>query len=359
MTSVLFFIPRFPPYAGGSSIYSSTIVDSLSDEINFKIITRYHDEKAVIDYENEAMIIRAIPDTSGLPFILRGMVESVISLVFTAFILITEDIDFAHIHPGSFAAPGVVTMSVLFRLPIAYDCRDEMFPVWLTKIGRAIKWFSCSENVDERLERAGISSNDIIRIPVVSPPYIDEFKKLSMTSKFQNRKFRFVFIGRIIEEKGIDILIDAFRRFDSEYDGAELILIGDDPSGIVGKSIGPSVSWMGEVSHKEAMRELAKSDVLILPSKSEGMPRAIVEAFELGVPVIATPTGGVPNLINGQESGLLTDPNPTSLYKSMVKLYTDTELRERIKRHELEKAEKWDWKTVQARLFRAYRSMSK
>jgi glycosyltransferase involved in cell wall biosynthesis len=72
-------------------------------------------------------------------------------------------------------------------------------------------------------------------------------------------------------------------------------------------------------------------DVFVLPSHTEGLPRVILEAQATGTPVIATRVGGVPDVINHGETGLLCDPHdPTDLTAALDRLASDEDERTRL-----------------------------
>jgi glycosyltransferase involved in cell wall biosynthesis len=64
----------------------------------------------------------------------------------------------------------------------------------------------------------------------------------------------------------------------------------------------------------KASRLLCGFDLLIMPSRKEGLPYVIIEAGMSGIPVVATPVGGIPELIEHNVSGCLTDPNDTETF---------------------------------------------
>lgn len=91
------------------------------------------------------------------------------------------------------------------------------------------------------------------------------------------------------------------------------------------------VSYMGMV--REAGRMLIPQlDALVLATWSEGMPMSIVEAFAAGVPVLATPVGGIPEMLTDGVNGLLIERNPESIGKAIERLITEKGLRERLAR---------------------------
>lgn len=350
----MIFTPRYPPYGGGSSIYSSTLIDELSDEVEFMIITFQHSECRYLSLEKNSTVYRIIPDTSDYPAIIRLIIESIVSFVLSLYIIVNNDVLVSHIHMGSFATPGVMLSNIICQKSKIYDCRDEMFPSSILRVGNPKIIFSCSSSVDEHIIGGGINPQKIIRVPVVNPPYIDEYK--SETS--EENSFNVVFIGRIIEEKGVQTLLEAFTEFNQTHTESRLTLIGDDPEGIASSYLETNssapITYLGELPHKEVLKVLSQSDTLVLPSTSEGMPRVIIEAFELGIPVISTPVGEVKHLIEHNESGLIIE-DKNDLVESLERLKTHPKLYDKISQKEVEVSKRWSWKSVSKQILHWYR----
>lgn len=89
--------------------------------------------------------------------------------------------------------------------------------------------------------------------------------------------------------------------------------------------------WLG--SRRDVAELLACCDMFVLPSESEGLPNALLEAMAAGLPVIATSVGGVPEVIEDEENGLLIPPcDPKALSVAICRLLQDDELRGRLAR---------------------------
>ena len=88
------------------------------------------------------------------------------------------------------------------------------------------------------------------------------------------------------------------------------------------------IKFTGPVNHEDIPLWLSASDILVLPSLSEGRPNVILEAFACEVPVVATNVGGVPELmINGETGYLVPAKNPMELSEKVNKLLEDRDLR--------------------------------
>lgn len=141
----------------------------------------------------------------------------------------------------------------------------------------------------------------------------------------------FGYVGRLVEEKGILKLIEAFSRFHPEED-VSLVVIGDGPlrgevearfasPGLVGRT-----RYLPVVPHREVPLHLSAMDVLVLPSETrerwkEQFGRVLIEAPACGVPVIGTDSGEIPHLIERLQSGLIVpEGDVTALHAAMRRM---------------------------------------
>jgi glycosyltransferase involved in cell wall biosynthesis len=127
----------------------------------------------------------------------------------------------------------------------------------------------------------------------------------------------FVCLARLSAEKGVDVLLDAWGR--AFPDGERRLLIlgtGDREASLRARAATlRGVELAGFVPRPEALRLLASSRAAVVPSLSyEGFPRVVAEAFALGVPVVASRIGSLPEVVEDRRTGLLVDPaSPAAL----------------------------------------------
>jgi glycosyltransferase involved in cell wall biosynthesis len=141
----------------------------------------------------------------------------------------------------------------------------------------------------------------------------------------------FVFVGRLTEQKALPIAFDALARVPS----ARLVVVGDGPERSAleerAASLGGRVEFRGAVPRDAALRTLAGARAALLSSAWENLPHAAVEALSVGVPVIATAVGGVPEVVRDEENGLLVAPNdPDALAAAMRRVLDEAGLRDRL-----------------------------
>ena len=145
-------------------------------------------------------------------------------------------------------------------------------------------------------------------------------------------KFTFISTGRLVTDKGIGELIDAYMLFSEEIEGTELHFLGDGPEKELFQKRAASNNSIIFLGYQQnPLDYVNKSHVFLLPTYHEGFSLALVEACMLSMPIIATDIGGNPEIIKDRETGLLVDvKDAVGLYRAMVELYNDEKLRDKL-----------------------------
>jgi glycosyltransferase involved in cell wall biosynthesis len=152
------------------------------------------------------------------------------------------------------------------------------------------------------------------------------FERYSIRKKLKTRGMIIGYVGRLSPEKNVMALIDAFQIVKRSIPGIKLLIIGDGPlreeiarRGWNQKAV-TVTGWVKNV--EEYLNEMR---LLILPSKIEGLPNAILEAMASGTPVLATQVGGIPHIIKNTETGfLLKYAYPEYIAKRIIEILGDT-----------------------------------
>lgn len=147
---------------------------------------------------------------------------------------------------------------------------------------------------------------------------------------------RIVFLGQLVERKGLHVLIEALAHTTS---ACELLLAGGDwRADGYPQQIKASATRAGLLDriHFENYRQdvgavLATADIFVLPSLSEARPRSLIEAMSLGLPVIGSDAGGIPSLITHDQTGLIVPAGDSvRLAQALDRLAASQELRRRL-----------------------------
>ena len=151
--------------------------------------------------------------------------------------------------------------------------------------------------------------------------------------------FTFVFVGRIVRDKGINELAEAFSRINEEYPKTRLWIVGSredslDPISDRTSQIlehHSSINCVGLKVGNELLAYYAAADCFVFPSYREGFPNTVLEAGALGLPSIVTDINGSREIIIEDENGTIIPPRDTeALYKAMKRMICDRAWRERM-----------------------------
>lgn len=135
---------------------------------------------------------------------------------------------------------------------------------------------------------------------------------------------RLVSIGRLAEQKGQILLVDALAAAVSAGAGASLTLVGDGPmrgaieARIADRGLGDRVTITGWVDEARVRAELAAAHALVMPSFAEGLPMVIMEAMAAGRPVLSTYVAGIPELVRPGETGWLVPAGDASALAAAI-----------------------------------------
>lgn len=155
-----------------------------------------------------------------------------------------------------------------------------------------------------------------------------------------------LFVGVLELYKNVDGLAEAWRLAAPGVPGATLRIVGSGTrSDVVERLVADlpqQTSWTPRLDTAEVAATLDEATALVLPSRSEGMGRVVVEALCRRRSVVGTRVGGIPDLVRDGENGLLVEPGDTrALAHALVRILSDPELAERLAARARESAEPW------------------
>jgi len=149
---------------------------------------------------------------------------------------------------------------------------------------------------------------------------------------------RLLWAGQLRPVKGLLHLLTAVRRMVDAGAAVQLTLVGDGEqrpaleAELARLDLGGIVELAGYVAPGAALdRYFDEADVFVLPSLSEGVPKVLLEAMARALPVVTSRTGGIPDIVHNEISGLLVPPaNVAALQDAVVRLAQDDDLRRRL-----------------------------
>jgi glycosyltransferase involved in cell wall biosynthesis len=247
--------------------------------------------------------------------------------------------DIVHVH-GVFRKSFVrklplILMAKAMRKPVIFHVHAATFEgAFNGPIAPVIRWMFASIDKVIALSpywAAGIQSR-CPRADVVSLPNPVIVKQRDSGRPSERKEPRILFLGNLEPRKGFRDLLMAMPAVLAIVPTAKLVFAGDgdiDGAQLLASKldISASVVLLGFVRGERKARELQRAAVLCLPSYDEGVPMALLEGMSNAIPIVATPVGGVPDLICSGENGLLVSPGDVEgLARAIVSLLTNPHL---------------------------------
>lgn len=162
-----------------------------------------------------------------------------------------------------------------------------------------------------------------------------------------------IFIGRLIREKKIDLLIEAMIHVKKSLPEVECHIIGGGPEKerlydlVIRHGLQDNIKFLGFLDHDEVISNIKSSKVLALPSIREGFGMVVIEAFGCGIPVvIVRHQGNAACELVDEGTGIIADQDPKELAKAFLKLILDNGQRTRMAFNSKQKAQGYDWDNI-------------
>jgi glycosyltransferase involved in cell wall biosynthesis len=161
--------------------------------------------------------------------------------------------------------------------------------------------------------------------------------------------FTFIYLGRVSPDKNVELLLHAFEQVAARGRAVNLAVVGDGPSleDLRARYQDSRILFTGFLRGEELATALASADVMVFPSTTDTFGNAVLEANAAGLPAIVSDRGGPPDIVRRHQSGIIVDVSrPDALADAMDTLYSDAELRKRMRAAALGNAAESNWKDV-------------
>lgn len=260
----------------------------------------------------------------------QGIVKSFFSLLFN------RNIKIVHIHTASYnsfkRSSYFVLLAKCFKKKVVLHIHGGAFkeyyktnPKWIKNtLQKVDKVVALTESWKSFFQDEVCLSNVVVINNIVPSPQIKAIEK--------DGKFHLLFLGAINEQKGIFDLVEVINQHKNEWRGKLILHIGGNQdverlqNYISNNILFDLIKYEGWVSGEKKIELLNICDVFILPSYIEGLPISILEALSYGKPVITTPVGGIPEVVNDQNGFLFTPGDLKALAKIIGSLLDNSML---------------------------------
>jgi len=292
--------------------------------------------------------------------------------------LLQESFDLFHAHGfWYFPADLAAKISKISKTPLVFNpyyYENKIRNKWRWRIYKKLigqKVFQQSRKIiiispweEKLIKKANLAKNKFYLIP--PGVYLEEFKE-KRGNYFRklglNNKIIILFVGRICQSKGLDLLIKAAPHVLKKIPNAVFVCVGEDFGEkenfiALTKKLGITKNfiWPGKVSRNDLLSCYQHAHLFVLPSRYEAFGIVLIEAQAAGLPIVATRDTAIPDVVPENQAGLLFEKeNFKDLSKKIVQLLLNKNLQNKFRATGIKLvAEKYQWKDIIDKLERVY-----
>ncbi|MBU0712518.1 glycosyltransferase family 4 protein [bacterium] len=247
---------------------------------------------------------------------------------------------------------GYIAMKL--GLPYIVSLRGSDVPFYNKRFKKLDKWVfkRMSKKIWNRAEAVVANSQGLkdLALKTAQNQSVDIIYNGVDTNEFAPRstgqktdKFTVLYVGRLIERKGVQYLLEAFNKLNKKKD-AKLVLVG---AGNLAKNLKnkyqkDDIQFLGALPHKDLAKVYQQADVFVLPSFNEGMSNTVLEALASGLAVIVTDTGGTKELVKNTDC-IVQKKSAESIFRVLELFKKNPDMAAKIGRQNRETALQMNW----------------
>ncbi|MFC7135323.1 MULTISPECIES: glycosyltransferase family 4 protein [Salinibaculum] len=254
----------------------------------------------------------------------------------------SDQYDIIHAHSHLFFSTNVAAaLSYVDDTPLVitnHGVRSQVAPEWIQRVYlptvarftlNAADRVLCYTDTDrQRIRELGVDSATAV---ISNGVNCSRFRPMAVNANSS----QLLYVGRLTEGKGVDVLIKAFSQIASVIPEATLLLVGGGTKETELKAlaaeegVAQQVSFTGVVPNEQLPKLYNESAVFVLPSFNEGFPRTVIEAMACGTPIVVTDLEQLRSVVPDVGRTVPTD-DPTTLANAVVELLSDDGLRQQL-----------------------------
>ncbi|MDZ7315167.1 MAG: glycosyltransferase family 1 protein [candidate division KSB1 bacterium] len=221
--------------------------------------------------------------------------------------------------------------------------------------------FAPSPSALAELRRRGIQNVSLwqrgIELDRFSPHYYNPELRRSIGAE---DKPILLFVGRLINHKDLEDLVEASRILAGRGRDFKLVLVGDGPMRAELEEKLPDAHFTGFLYGKELAQWYASADIFVFPSTTETFGNVILEAFASGIPAVGVAAGGVADIITHHHDGLIAKPkNPRDFASAVERLLLYPHLAKKLGQNARISAQRYNWQEINRQLLDQYQEIIK
>jgi len=345
--NILIVTSNYPPgTAAGASIYFDTLVRSLQ-KVNgpekIIILTEFAKGMPLVNTEGTSRIFRVLfpkgkkqrSERWGFGMrLFTFIINNILLLLYIPVLTLVYRVDIIHIHCSFFKIqknlhfPNLLVYSLLMGVKKAFGPKvivDVRGPGHTYNFyNRFDKIICASQNTYDSAIQQGLDKGKCLLVPI---PFERPIVHIGLSDRERLKQLQpyICFVGRIERSKGVYELIDAFEMLCCNLPGHNLVLIGtmEDEYFLEKIKKNRRIYYLGAKPHNEVIKIISEAELLVLPSKSEGLPRSCLEAMSLGTKVLLPP--GIPEFSQHCKNFQLDRIEASEIASKMHKLLSNSD----------------------------------
>lgn len=370
---VLIYSTAYYPFVGGAEVSVKEITDRLGSDFEFDMITARIDKKLVASEMVGRVTVHRVGfgfktiDKLLLPFL--GALKT-LSLEKQNEYFCFWGVMVTYASGAGFIANIIRSLSGKKKVPMILGLQEGDSETylkykwgglinlsWKLALARTDVLIALSSFLLSRARRFGYEGPNFV-VPngvdvslFSSSPSASEVDHLKNKLGKKDGDIYLITTSRLNHKNAVDDCIRALKYLPTSV---TLLIIGvgeqEEKLRTLAREIGmrERVKFLGFIPHAELPKFLKVSDIFVRPSRSEGFGNSFIEAMAAGIPVVATPVGGIPDFLDDHETGVFCRPdNPKSVAEAVMEIMDNPNLREKIIRQGKERAmSRYSWDVV-------------
>lgn len=367
---------EYPPrIVGGIARHVEDLSKGLVRQgISVDVVTCAHDGASEVQDDAGVMVYRVPFGNPSPPDFLTWVMQMNLNFLERAIVQAAQGADLVHAHDWV-VAYAAKTLKHAFNIPLVATIHaTEYGRNWglhndLQRYISSVEWWlgfeawrviCCSEYMRGEVswvfqfpaDKTHVIPNGVDPARFAVPPE-EELTAIRSNWAAPDEKIIF-FIGRLVHEKGVHVLIDAFAKVLAYYDKAKLVIAGKGPADSYlrdrARALGiyHRIYFAGFIDDPTRNKLYKCADVAVVPSLYEPFGITALEAMACGIPVVVSDTGGLSEVVRHGITGMKSYvANPNSLADNILALLSDERLCERVRANAYrEVQERFNWDTI-------------
>lgn len=330
--NLVMITPLYPPARGGAATYFKQLVPCLMehDEImQLTVLTERMPGQPHVQVDGKLQLLRWLPNriSSGQkPFVLHSATYILTQLWFALrlrALVRRYAIDIVHFHTR-YRGRWFYNALQALPIPVVADLRDKLSdPAQLAEVADCV--LCCGAGVYAFAMAGGCPPAKAALIPnLFMPPPLPDPEAVTLCKRQYHLgdQSYLLFIGDITYNKGVYDLLAAYQHWNKQHPDTPLVLAGVNQEGtrfLTQVQQTPGVSYLGHVPHNDVLALMRGAEVVILPSRSEGLPTVILEAVAMETKVICPP--GIPEFERHLPEFVLPEVSAVAILETLNKVW--------------------------------------